>query len=85
MHSFFFGKKSAYILVFDCSIDPKEIISKNKIDYWLNFLNSQIGKDSSLMFIATKFDILENKYSNLFGKNNKKIQETLLEINQGKF
>ena len=42
-HSFFFSSGSVYLLLFDCSIEINELISKNKLLYWFHFIQSQIG------------------------------------------
>jgi len=42
--------------------------SKNKLVYWLHFLQTQIGKEASFILIGTKLDILENKFKNALKK-----------------
>ena len=45
-HSFFFSGKCVYILLFDCSFELDEIIDKNKLLYWLHFLDTQVGNEA---------------------------------------
>ena len=58
-HSFFFTSGCIYLLIFDCSLDFEEIVPKNKILYWLNFVESQIGSKTSVILVATKSDLIK--------------------------
>eukprot|EP01091_Cochliopodium_minus_P008761 TRINITY_DN2038_c0_g2_i1.p1 TRINITY_DN2038_c0_g2~~TRINITY_DN2038_c0_g2_i1.p1 ORF type:complete len:804 (-),score=252.31 TRINITY_DN2038_c0_g2_i1:749-3160(-) len=64
-HSFFFSKGCVYLLLFDCSLDLRNIINKNKLLYWFHFLQTQIG-DATVILIATKLDLL---FKNLQSEN----------------
>jgi len=71
--------------LFDCSFELEELISKNKLVYWLHFLQTQVGKEASFILIGTKLDNLENKFKNLFGKiDQQQLNKRLVEINKGK-
>ena len=84
-HSFFFSGGCVYLLLFDCSFELEELISKNKLIYWLHFLQTQIGKEASFILIGTKLDVLENKFKSYLGFiNQQKLNERLIEINDGK-
>ena len=77
-HSFFFGGGCVYLLLFNCSYDQNsEIIEKNKLVYWLHFLQTQVGNSASFILIGTKLDILENQH-----KRNK--QKRISQINECK-
>jgi len=49
-HSFFFSEGCVYLLLFDCSFELDELISKNKLIYWIHFLQTQIGEKASFIF-----------------------------------
>ena len=83
-HSFFFSGGCVYLLLFDCSFELEELISKNKLVYWLHFLQTQIGKEASFILIGTKLDVLENKFKKLGFLNQQKLNERLIEINNRK-
>lgn len=38
------------------------MINKNKLLYWLNFLQTQVGEDASVILIGTKYDIMRNQF-----------------------
>ena len=80
-HSSFFRSGAVYLLLFDYSVDLEEIISKNKLLYWFHFLQTQVGKNSPVILIATKVDILQDKF---FFKKEKKTKSSLKSINTGK-
>lgn len=66
-HSFFFSSGCVYLILFDISFDPLEIISKNKLLYWLHFLQTQVGTNSRFILVASKYDLLFKQYTSMFG------------------
>jgi hypothetical protein len=88
-HSFFFSSGCVYMLLFDCSLEVEEIVKENNLLYWFHFLQTQIGDKSPVIIIATKFDVLWNKFSfnhSYFDNslNLEKITQHINHINQSK-
>ena len=65
------------MVLFDCSIDVKNVVLKNKLLYWLTFLQTQIGKNSPVILIGTMTDKLN------LGKQ--KLETRYTEISKGNF
>ena len=61
-HSFFFSAGSVYLLLFDCSVDMDKMVTKNKLLYWLNFLQTQVGENARVILLATKYDLMRMEY-----------------------
>ena len=72
------------MIVFDCSVDLNQIINQNKLVYWFNFLEKQVEIENKVLLVATKFDLLQKQFSNIFGFiDQKKLIERLLRIHNG--
>jgi hypothetical protein len=56
-------------------------VKENKIIYWLNFIETQVGKSCKIIMIATKFDKIESNF--IFSKE-QKTKEYLLQIEKCK-
>ena len=78
-HSYFFNSASVYLIFFDCSVDLKDIIHQNKLLYWFHFINTQVGRGTSIILIATKLDLLEKQFEKR--EKEKKTRERLKRIN----
>lgn len=75
----FFGSRNCYLLVFDCSHSVECIVEKNRLVYWIYFLQSHLKeKNIPIYLIGTKYDKLENKMKE------EKLQKRLKQINKGK-
>lgn len=81
-HSFFFTEGCVYCLLFDCSIKTENIIKDNKILYWLNFIETQVGEKTKVILIATKVDILEKKFNFFFRES--ETREAFSQIHESK-
>ena len=66
------------MLLFDCSYDLKEILSKNKLLYWLHFLQTQVESNANVILIGTKYDIL-------YGMLKNGTEQRLNDIDKGKY
>ena len=83
-HSFFFASNCVYMVLFDCSLDVKDIIPKNKLTYWLHFLQTRLDNIPPVILVANKYDLLEKIITNENYKFSKeKMDKRLEEINLG--
>ena len=80
-NSLYFSSDCLYFVFFDCSLEMEEVMNKNKIYGWLNYLKSKVKKNTSVVLVGTKVDILQKKFS-VF-KQDIKIRERFLIINNG--
>ena len=80
-HSFFFSSGSVYILLFDCSLPLNKLVQDNKLLYWFHFLQTQAGRDASVILIGTKLDLLQKEF--WFFDRDLKTKERLQEISIG--
>ena len=79
-HSFFFASGCVYLLLFDLSKDVHRVVSENKLLYWLHFLETQIGRDTKVVLLGTKLDLLEQKFG--FFERESKTKQRLEQINE---
>eukprot|EP01091_Cochliopodium_minus_P011605 TRINITY_DN3333_c0_g1_i1.p1 TRINITY_DN3333_c0_g1~~TRINITY_DN3333_c0_g1_i1.p1 ORF type:complete len:825 (-),score=271.19 TRINITY_DN3333_c0_g1_i1:1543-4017(-) len=77
-HSFFFTSGCVYFLLFDCSLELENILIENKLLYWLYFIQTQIGKNTTVILVATKLDELEKKFEG--ERKHLQVKERLLQI-----
>ena len=76
-NSIFFSSQCVYLLLFDCSLPLENLLSKNKLLYWLYFLQQRNGKGTTCILIATKTDLLEKRLE----RKREALNQTLSEIN----
>ena len=81
-HSLFFANSCIYILLFDCSIELEKIVTQNKLLYWFHFLQTlcNVGKDSPIILVGTKVDVLEQNFG--FFEREAKVKQRMCEINE---
>jgi GTPase SAR1 family protein len=80
--SFFPSKQNIILLFFDCSLD--DIIGQNDLLYWFSYIRS-LKKNSHLLLIATKLDLLQDKVYSFWSSTNSRTRDALIVINSSNF
>ena len=69
--------------MFDCSLPSQDLVSSNKILYWLKLIE-KVSQEAHVIIVANKYDNLKHHCSKLGILNLQMLNEKLLEINRGK-